>query len=86
MIIDLGTISPKKVSLFKVGATTTVSNVTLSYAYKEGRLPPGLAIFPDGGIAGTCGERIFELDQGDTTFDSDRTSFEKTYVFTVTAT
>ena len=44
MIIDLGTISPKKVSLFKVGATTTVSNVTLSYAYKEVRLPPGLAI------------------------------------------
>ena len=86
MIIDLGTISPKKVSLFKVGATTTVSNVTLSYAYKEGRLPPGLAIFPDGGIAGTCGERIFELDQGDTTFDSDKTSIEKTYVFTVTAT
>ena len=63
MIIDLGTISPKKVSLFKVGATTTVSNVTLSYAYKEGRLPPGLAIFPDGGIAGTCGERIFEFSR-----------------------
>ena len=86
MIIDLGTISPKKVSLFKVGATSSVSNVTLSYAYKEGRLPPGLAVFPDGGISGTCGERIFEMDQGDTTFDSKKTSFEKTYVFTVTAT
>lgn len=86
MAIDLGTISPKKVSLFKVSATTTVSNVVLSYSYKNGKLPPGLQLNPDGEISGVCGDNIFELDQGDTTFDSGQTSFEKTYVFTVTAT
>jgi len=86
MAIDLGTISPKKVSLFKVTATTTVANVSLSYAYKNGKLPPGLSLYPDGGIAGICGDTIFELDQGNTTFDSNSTSFEKTFVFTVTAT
>ena len=85
MTIDLGTISPKKVSLFRVSATTSVANVSLSYAYKNGKLPPGLRLFPDGGISGVCGETIFELDQGDTTFDANTTTFEKTYVFTVTA-
>ena len=56
MAIDLGTISPKKVSLFKVTATTTVANVLLSYAYKNGKLPPGLTLYPDGGISDGCAE------------------------------
>ena len=86
MAINLGTISPKKVSLFKVTANTTVANVILSYSYKNGRLPPGLELRPDGEISGVCGSNIFEFDQGDTTFDNGTTSFEKTYVFTVTAT
>jgi len=86
MAIDLGTISPKKVSLFKVVATTTVANVLLSYSYKNGKLPPGLTINPDGEISGICGDNIFELDQGDTTFDHGLTTIEKTYTFTVTTT
>jgi len=85
-IYDLGTITTGRVSLFKVSATTTVENVVLSYSYHSGRLPPGLNINPDGEILGTCGDKIFQLDNGETTFDSGIFSIDKTFVFTVTAT
>ena len=81
--IDLGTITTNRVSLYKVSATTTLPNVVLSYSYKNGRLPPGLSITPDGEIIGKVGNKIFKLDQGDTTFG--QTTFDKTYTFTVTA-
>lgn len=82
--IDLGTITTNRVSLFKVSATSTLSNVILSYSYKSGRLPPGLSITPQGEIIGKVKNAIFKIDQGKTTFGA--TSFEKTYEFTVTAT
>ena len=81
--IDLGTITTNRVSLYKVSATTTVNSVILSYSYKNGRLPPGLSITPDGEIIGKVANTVFKLDQGDTTFGE--TSFDKTHVFTVTA-
>jgi len=85
-IYDLGTITTGRVSLFKVSASTTIKNVVLSYSYHSGRLPPGLNINPDGEIQGTCGDKIFQLDNGETTFDSGIFSIDKTFVFTVTAT
>lgn len=85
-IYDLGTITTGRVSLFKVSASTTIENVVLSYSYHSGRLPPGLNINPDGEIQGTCGDKIFQLDNGETTFDSGIFSIDKTFVFKVTAT
>lgn len=81
--IDLGTITTNRVSLYKVSATTTLNNVILSYSYKDGRLPPGLSITPDGEIIGKVTNKLFKLDQGDTTFGE--TTIDKTHVFTVTA-
>lgn len=85
-VYDLGTITTGRVSLFKVSASTTVSNVILTYSYNSGRLPPGLSINPDGEIIGTCGNKVFQLDNGNTTFDSNTFSIDKTFVFTVSAT
>ena len=53
--ISLGTISPGKISLFKVTASVE-SGVTLKYEYHSGTLPPGLRIQDDGEIVGRCGE------------------------------
>ena len=54
--ITLGTITPFKSSLFKVSASVTQQDISLTYAYKTGRLPPGLSIKQDGEIVGICGE------------------------------
>jgi|TARA_R110000787_G_scaffold150675_2_gene264593 hypothetical protein len=54
--ISLGSITPGKVSLFKVGAVSSISNTTLTYSYKSGSLPPGLKIQADGEIIGICGD------------------------------
>jgi hypothetical protein len=85
-IYDLGTITTGRVSLFKVEATTTLTDTVLSYSYKNGKLPPGLSLDPSGEIQGTCQDNIFQLDNGQTTFDSGNFSIDKTFVFTVTAT
>ena len=83
---DLGTITTGRVSLFQVSASTTLDNIVLRYSYKSGRFPPGLTINPDGEIEGTCGDKIFQLDNGETTFDDNITSVDKKFVFTLTAT
>ena len=84
-VIDLGTISPKKTSLFKISATSTVINRSLNYTYKSGRLPQGLSLHPDGEIVGECGPHVFEIDQGDTTFDFAQTTADRSHIFTVNA-
>lgn len=84
-VYDLGTITTGKVSLFKVSATSSVDNVVLSYAYKNGKLPPGLSVNPDGEIIGTCGDATFEMDNGETTFDETTFTIDKKYTFTVEA-
>jgi len=58
-IYDLGTITTGRVSLFKVEATTTLTDTVLSYSYKNGKLPPGLSLDPSGEIQGTCQDNIF---------------------------
>ena len=84
-VIKLGSITPYKTSVFKVGATTEAS-IPLQYAYKQGRTPPGLRVEPDGEITGTVKDQLFSFDDTDTTFDSNSTSVDKDFDFTVTAT
>ena len=74
--IDLGTINPNKVSLYKVAATTTVESVVLAYSYKSGRLPPGLKLSTRGEIIGKVADTVFSFDQGSTTFNNNTTTFD----------
>ena len=53
--ITLGTISPSKVSLFSIGATSRTGE-NLIYKYHSGTLPPGLSLQSDGAIVGECGD------------------------------
>lgn len=81
--IDLGTINPNKVSLYKVAATTTVESVVLAYSYKSGRLPPGLKLSTRGEIIGKVADTVFSFDQGSTTFNNNTTTFDNVFTFTV---
>lgn len=54
-VVNLGTITPHRTSLFKVSASTTQQGINISYTYKSGQLPPGLSITQDGEIVGKCG-------------------------------
>ena len=85
-VFDLGTITTGRVSLFKVEATSSVENNVLSYTYKSGKLPPGLSVNPDGEIIGVVGDTTFQLDNNETTFDSNTFTVDKKYIFTIQAT
>jgi len=84
-VIKLGSISPYKVSVFRVGATTKAS-IPLQYSYKSGRLPPGLRVEPSGEITGKVKDQLFSFDNIDTTFDNGGTTVDKDFDFKVTAT
>ena len=49
--VKLGSISPYKVSVYTVGASTS-NGLPVNYSYQSGRLPPGLRLEPDGQITG----------------------------------
>lgn len=68
-VVNLGTITPNKTSLFKVSASTTQEGINITYLLVSGQLPPGLSITQDGEIVGKCGN----------------IKNETTYVFTVRA-
>jgi hypothetical protein len=89
-VLNLGTIEPGKTSLFNVSATSTETGVLFTYKYKQGRLPAGLTIQPDGEIEGIVGDHYYELDNSLTTFDTvdtvETTTIDHEYTFTVTAT
>lgn len=88
--LTLGTISPGKTSLFSVGATSKQENVLFSYKFKQGKLPQGLGIQPNGEIEGVVSNKYFELDGGATKLDvvdsKSTTTLDSEYIFTVTAT
>ena len=50
--LNLGSIAPGKTSLFTVEATSKQAGVIFDYSYKNGRLPQGLTIQPNGEIEG----------------------------------
>ena len=88
--LNLGTIAPGKTSLFTVEATSKQEGIIFDYSYKNGRLPQGLTIQPNGEIVGVVSNKYFELDGGATKLDvvdsNESTTVDHEYVFTVTAT
>jgi hypothetical protein len=89
-VLSLGSIQPGKVSLFNVSATTTQTNVLFTYKYKQGKLPAGLTVQPNGEVEGIVGDKYFKIDGGITTLDTvdsvETTTIDREYTFTVTAT
>ena len=84
---DLGTITTGKVSDLFLYATSALGK-TLFYeltADTAHRLPQGLKLTLGGLISGRVSFEAYSLDQGSTTVDSDDTSFDFTYTFTITA-
>ena len=88
--LNLGSIAPGKTSLFTVEATSKQAGVIFDYSYKNGRLPQGLTIQPNGEIEGVVSDKYFELDGGATKIDvvdsKETTTIDHEYTFTVTAT
>lgn len=84
---NLGIIRNGSASVLEVQALS-LAGVDLQYRLKPGsnsRLPQGLRLLPSGRIAGTVSYNTFALDNGTTVFDSDTTTFDLTYRFTVNA-
>jgi hypothetical protein len=84
---DLGTINNGATSILYVEAKTT-ANLPLQYRIDSGsdsRLPQGLTLLPSGHIVGRVSFNTFAVDDGNTTFDSDTTTFDLTCIFTVNA-
>ena len=82
--IKLGSISPYKVSVYTVGASTS-TELPVNYSYQSGRLPPGLRLEPDGQITGKVKNQTFSFDNLDTTFDNAHTTVDKDFNFVVRA-
>ena len=92
---DLGYISNGEISTLYVEALYEASS--LQYRLKNGlynKLPQGLLLFPSGNIVGRVSFKMFNLDNGSTTFDADidtrlevnqETTWDRTYKFTVEA-
>lgn len=80
--IKLGSITPDKVSLFKVQAT---SDDQLEYKYLSGKLPPGLSVDPSGEIIGKTTSLIADIDSGSTILDGGDTTIDRRFNFTVQA-
>jgi len=88
----LGSIPANQISVFRVDASTTVSDAPLLYTLSSGRLPPGLELQYNGEITGTVvqfgdSERdgLTFFDNDDMTFDNDKTSIDRVFKFTVEA-
>ncbi len=89
---NLGSIKPSFPSNFYVEATTSVPNAKLRYQLVDGSLPEGLTLKESGIIEGkinqfrsnsVSGFTLF--DSGNTTFDGDTLTVDRSYRFTVNA-
>ena len=84
---DLGNIENGDTSLLKIQATN-VGGRTLLYRLKNGaynKLPQGLELLPSGEISGRVTFNTFAIDLGSTTFDSNATTWDTEFTFTVNA-
>jgi hypothetical protein len=84
---NLGSIENGKISDLFVKAISTKGK-TLRYTFKANgsiRLPQGLTLTSGGLLAGRVSFELFGLDQGTTTLDNRKTTFDNTYTFTITA-
>lgn len=83
---NVGTLIAGLPSLLNVEAVTDEPNRVLSYKITKGSLPTGLSMTSKGNIIGNFAVDDFTvLDTHGVTFDSDTTSFDREYTFTVTA-
>jgi hypothetical protein len=84
---DLGTIINGETSILYVAAINT-GGIPLLYRLQSGSdssLPQGLQLLESGEIAGRVSFNTFALDLGTTSFDSDTTTFDLEFTFTVNA-
>lgn len=84
---DLGTVVNGSTSLLKVEAVNRGGR-ELQYKLASGEfnsLPQGLELLPDGEIAGRVTFNTFAIDLGATTFDSNQTTWDSSFEFTVNA-
>jgi len=84
---DLGSIENGDTSLLVIEAENRGDRV-LSYRLKSGafnELPQGLALLPTGEISGRVSFNTFAVDLGSTFFDSNNTTWDSSFTFTVNA-
>ncbi|CAB4125993.1 hypothetical protein UFOVP181_245 [uncultured Caudovirales phage] len=91
---NLGVINANFISTLRISATSTVPNASVLYRVTSGRLPPGLSLNLDGEIIGKVnqyptttllGLTTFDFSTGVTTFDNDKTTVDRVFIFTVEA-
>ena len=81
---NLGKINAGIPSLLSLNATAPESNRVLSYEVTSGSLPTGITLSPAGNFIGTVDASEFTtVDTNNITFDSNSTSLDRKYTFTV---
>ena len=84
---DLGQIVAGEISLINISATSA-NNAKLSYELLDtsaSQLPQGLALQRTGDLQGQVSFKSFQLDAGTTPLDTENTTIDGTYEFTVRA-
>lgn len=82
---DLGTVTAGIPSLVAVTAEAAEANRVLTYQVTLGSLPTGLTLSDQGNIIGTVDLTEFTTVNGnEITFDTNTTSFDRSYTFTIT--
>lgn len=82
---DLGTVTAGIPSLVAVTAEAAEANRVLTYQVTSGSLPTGLTLSDQGNIIGTVDLTEFTTVNGnEITFDTNTTSFDRSYTFTIT--
>lgn len=89
---SLGVLQASTPSTFYVSATSSVENSIITYTIKNGLLPPGLRLANDGEIIGIVDtsqlfnfKDIVNQEIQNTTFDNKTTTFDRNFIFTVSA-
>jgi hypothetical protein len=85
---SLGLLSSGEISELYVKAINTGSNYTVEYEIIQGELPPGLSFNNDGTIQGkitNSGQTYFDFSENVMTFDSNTTTIDRNWGFTVRA-
>ena len=91
---NLGTIPAGYTCTLDVAAASNVPNATVLYYLTGGSLPPGLSLNTDGEIIGMSNQYynsstgalgLTTFDNGNVTFDHVKTTVDRVYTFTVTA-
>jgi len=93
---NLGDINANFVSTLRIEAVSSFADSVVLYELESGRLPPGLTLNLDGEIVGkvnqyqnpitgAAGLTSFDYDMGGTTFDLEKTTVDRDYIFTVKA-